>query len=145
VPTELGPEYRPEWDGQPPQMLPEDVPTWQTFRRLFGELFLRVYYNVRVGGQLIQDQGIPESVRKSWYYSTAKRVDAVAETKDEVWIIEVTANPGVRVIGQIATYRALWALDPKINKPAVAIIVADTLDQDIRFAAMVEGVRTMEV
>jgi len=145
MPTELGEAYEPSNDISPPQMLPEDVPVWQKFRRIFGELFERFYYNVKVGGQDIRDPGIPENIRKSWYYSTAKRIDAIGETKNEVWIIEVAANPGLRAVGQILTYASLWALDNKIAKPAVSVIVVDTMEQDLRFACSVQGVRVMEV
>lgn len=145
MPTDLGPEFEIWNDIAPPQMLPEDVPTWQKFRRTFGEIFLRFYYNVKLGGQLLTDPSIPDNMKKSWYYSTAKRVDAVGETRDEVWLIEVTSNPGLRALGQCATYRALWALDPKINKPAIPVLVVDMIDQDLRFSASVEGVRVMEV
>jgi len=145
MPTELGEAYEPSNDISPEQMLPEDVPTWQKFRRIFGELFLHFYYNVKLGGQLISDPAIPPNIAKSWYYSTAKRLDALGETKDEVWLIEVTANPGVRAIGQIAAYRVLWAIDPKINKLAIPVLVVDTIDLDLRFVASVQGVRVMEV
>jgi hypothetical protein len=145
MPTELGPPFE-TWNTiDPPQMMPEDIPTWQTFRKAFGEIFLHFYYNVKLGGQLLDNQTVTENIRKSWYYSTAKRVDAVGETKDEVWLIEVTENPGIRAIGQCAAYRALWAIDPKINKPAVSVLVVHRIDQDLRFAASVEGVRVMEV
>jgi len=145
MPTELGPEYRPDDPIDPPQMLPQDVPVWHNFRRKFGELFLRCFYNVKVGGQLLPGDAYPESIKKSWYYSTAKRIDALCETNDEVWIIEVAAAPGLRALGQILSYASLWALDPKINKPTVSCIVVDTMDQDLAFAAMVQAVRVMEV
>jgi len=145
MPTELGQEYKPWEIVDPPQMLPEDWIIWHKFRKIFGEIFERFYYNVRVGGQDIQDPAIPEPIRKSWYYSTAKRIDAVGETKDEVWIIEVAANPGLRAMGQIMTYQSLWALDPKINKKGVAVLVVDRIEQDLQFACSVQGVRVMEV
>ena len=145
MPTELGPRYEVFDPINPPQMLPEDHPIWHKFRQIFGEIFTGFYYSVKVGGQDIQDPGIPENIRKSWYYSTAKRIDVVGETKDEVWIIEVAANPGLRAVGQIVTYASLWALDPKINKKAVSAIVVDTMEQDLRFACMVQGVRVMEI
>lgn len=145
MPTELGPPFEIFDPIDPPQMLPQDWVIWHKFRKTFGEIFLRFFYNVRVGGQDVQDPSISEPIRKSWYYSTAKRIDAVGETKDEVWIIEVAANPGLRAMGQIMTYQSLWALDPKIQKKGVAVLVVDRIEQDLQFACSVQGVRVMEV
>ena len=145
MPTELGPRFEVSDPIDPPQMLPQDLPIWHKFRKAYGGIFLHFYYSVKLGGQLLDDPAIDETMRKSWYYATAKRVDAIGETKQEVWIIEVASNPGLRAVGQILTYASLWGLDPKINKPAVSVLVSERVDQDLRFACMVQGVRVMEI
>jgi hypothetical protein len=145
MPTELGPRFETFDPIDPPQMLPQDWPIWQKFRKAYGDLFLHFFYSVKLGGQLLTDPAIPENMKKTWYASTAKRVDAIGETKEEVWIIEVASNPGLRAIGQVLTYASLWGVDPKINKPAVSVLVSERVDQDLRFACMVQGVRVMEI
>ena len=145
MPTELGPRYETFDPIDPPQMLPQDWPIWQKFRKAYSSVFQCFYYSVKLGGQLLNDPAIDEAMRKSWYASTAKRVDVIGETPTEVWIIEVASNPGLRAIGQILTYASLWGLDPKINKPAVSVLVSERVDQDLRYGCMVQGVRVMEI
>jgi len=72
-----------------------------------------------------------EAMKKMWYASTAKRIDAIGEKKDEIWIIEVASSPYLRAVGQCLTYRFLWDLDPKINKPAKMKLLCYYLDSDL--------------
>lgn len=82
---------------------------------------------------------------KSWSYLNSKRPDAIAETKDEVWIIEVSANPGLRAMGQCLAYLSLWVEDPKIDKIERAVLVVETLDTDLGSACARMGVRIFVV
>lgn len=72
-----------------------------------------------------------EGMKKFWYQSTAKRPDVIAEKKDEVWIIEVASSPYLRAVGQCLSYKFLWDQDPKINKPAIMVLLCYSLDSDL--------------
>jgi len=69
--------------------------------------------------------------KRMWRANTSKRTDAIAETENEVWLIEVASNPGMRAVGQLHTYQALWLEDPKIMKIERMVLVCDLLDTDI--------------
>jgi hypothetical protein len=112
-------------------MLKEDYPVWESFLKQNLELFERVYYDVRVGGVVSTDPGIPEKDKQMFYDNTAKRIDVLAETKDELWIIEVAARPGLRAVGQLQTYLALWMEDPAILKTTKAVLVCQSIDADM--------------
>jgi len=112
-------------------MLQEDYPIWTRYLDKHCEEFLWFYYNVRVGGQVNTDPDMLPGVAKTWYESTAKRIDAIGEKEKEIWIIEVTTRPGFRAIGQVLTYEHLWNLDPKINKPVKNMLVGARLDDDL--------------
>lgn len=121
-------------------MLEEDRPVWERFLNQHMALFERVYYDVRVGGVYPGPEHGDEAVRKMFYNVSAKRIDALGELKDEIWIIEVALHPGLRATGQLLTYLALWLDDSKISKPAKAVLVATAVDDDLRRALEINGV-----
>ena len=90
-----------------------------------------LYYDSLLGGPYLTPEEELDPIKKSWRYVTAKRPDALAETEREVWIIEVSANPGLRAIGQLIAYQALWLEDPKIMKIERPVLVVETLDTDL--------------
>ena len=81
-----------------------------------------------------------DPLKHMWRVNLAKRADAIAELKDEVWIIEVAPDPGLRVIGQLQTYRALWLRDPKINKIEKLILLSENFNKDLLDAASMYGI-----
>ena len=81
-----------------------------------------------------------DPLKKSWRYVNSKRPDVIAETKDEVWIIEVSQNPGLRAMGQCLAYLSLWIEDPKIAKLERSVLVVETLDTDLGAACARMGV-----
>ena len=131
MPTELGEAYKITWRGDPQQMLPPDVPLWNLFLDRYASNFERFFYNVRVGGPDMTNIVADEAIKKMWYASTAKRIDAIGEKKNEVWIIEVAASPYLRAVGQCLSYKFLWNEDPKIDKPAKMILLCYFIDSDL--------------
>lgn len=128
------------WRGKYPHMLDVDRPVWDLFLDRNPELFQRLYYDVRVGGVTAAPEYGDEKMRKMFYDNTAKRIDALGELEKEIWIIEVADRPGLRAIGQLTTYMALWFEDPKIPKPAKAVLVCRSVDSDFERALNFYGV-----
>jgi len=75
-----------------------------------------------------------------WRGLLVKRADAIAELSGEVWIIEVSSDPGLRAIGQLISYRHLWERDPKIDKPIKLVLVAATIEEDLADVASAQGI-----
>jgi len=121
-------------------MLDEDVPVWWEFLETWGYLFDRIYYDCLLGGPFYSEKQLQDPMLRMWRATTSKRADAIAELKDELWIIEVAYRPGLRAIGQLQTYRALWIRDPKILKPEKTILVCRALDPDFGDAASMYGI-----
>lgn len=124
-------------------MLESDFPLWNTFLDSYAILFERFFYNVLVGEFAIEVDRpltLQETLERS---SLSKKIDALGETSDNVWIIEVASRPGLRSIGQLLTYRALWLEDPKILKPEITVLVTDILDRDLISSASVNGIETV--
>jgi len=145
MPTDLGPEFQITWRGDPQQMLPPDVPLWHLFLDKFAWMFDRFYYNVRVGGPDISNIKEEIAMAKMWYASTAKRIDAIGETKKDLWIIEVASSPYLRAVGQCLSYKLLWELDPKIKKPARMVLLCYFLDSDLKKVLKHYNVEVIEI
>ena len=131
MPTELGEPFEITWRGDPQQMLPADVPLWHRFLDRYASNFERFFYNVRVGGPDVSTIEGDEVLKRMWYLNTAKRIDAIGEKENEIWIIEVASSPYLRAVGQMLTYHFLWNLDPKINKPVKDVLLCYYLDSDL--------------
>jgi len=140
MPTELGKRFGLDWRGDPPHMLKEDVPVWYRFLEQWGDLILALYYDCLLGGPYFTPEQLKDPMTKMWRANVSKRADAIAETADRIWIIEVAKSPGLRAVGQLLVYRSLWLEDPKIAKPEEMILVCEVVDQDLIAAATQFGI-----
>lgn len=140
MPTTLGQKYNTDWKGKPPHMLKVDVPVWWRFLEKYSKGILWIYYDCLLGGPFLTPEEEKDPLKKMWRASTAKRADAIAELENEVWIIEVASDPGLRALGQLQTYRALWLRDPIIMKIEKMVLVCDRIDPDLLDAAGMQGI-----
>jgi len=135
MPTELGKTFSIDYRGRPPHMLDQDIPVWYRFLESYGDMFINLYYDVFVGGPWYSKKKLEDPLFYMWRALTAKRIDAMGETEKELFLIEVSSDPGLRAIGQIQVYAMLWAEDPKINKPIIKTLVCAVVDPDLLSAA----------
>jgi len=140
MPTDLGKPYALEWRGNPPHMLARDVPVWYRFLEKWSSGILNLYYDCLLGGPDLVAEEKKDPLKWMWRVNLAKRADAIAEFSNEVWIIEVASDPGLRFLGQIQIYRSLWLRDPPIDKIEKPVLVAERIDPDILDAAGMYGV-----
>ena len=131
MPTEIGPSYSVLWRGKPPHMLAPDIPVWYRFLDEWKDHFINLYYDSLLGGPLLSPEERKDPMKRMWRALICKRTDAIAELKNEVWLIEVADHPEMRAVGQLITYEALWIEDPKIHKPHRKVLVANSIDPDI--------------
>jgi len=130
MPTTLGKPFSLDWRGDPPHMLQPDIPVWYRWLDKYKSEILRLWYDSYLGGPILTPEDAKDPYKRMWRATVCKRTDAIAETKDEVWLIEVSAYPGMRALGQLITYQTLWLEDPKINKPERLLLVGESIDQD---------------
>jgi len=98
---------------------------------MYGGPFLKLYYDCALGGPTLTPAMISDPMQKMWRGLLVKRADAMAELDNEIWIIEVSADPGLRAIGQLLSYGHLWNRDPKIDKPLKLVLVSGTIEEDL--------------
>lgn len=140
MPTELGKPYSLMWRGDPPHMLKPDIPIWYRFLALYSGPFIKLYYDCALGGPTLTAAETLDPLKKMWRGLLVKRADAIVELESEVWIIEVSADPGLRAIGQVISYGHLWKRDPKIDKPLKLVLVSGTIEEDLADVASAQGV-----
>lgn len=122
-------------------MLDPDVPIWYRFLAIYGAPFINLYYDCALGGPHLTKDQESDHMETMWRDLLVKRADAIAELEDEVWIIEVSSDPGLRAIGQLQSYRVLWIRDPKILKPEKLILIAATIESDLLDVATTYGMQ----
>jgi len=145
MPTELGKRYELIWRGDPPHMLKQDIPIWYRFLAIYSAPFLNLYYDCALGGPTLTPEENRDPLKRMWRGLLVKRADAIVELDDEVWIIEVSADPGLRAIGQLLSYGLLWKRDPKIDKPLKLVLVSGTIEEDLLDVVSSYGVLTFVV
>ena len=131
MPTELKHKHSLSWRGKPSHMLKPDVPVWYRFLEAYGSQFTALYYDCLLGGTTLTPEQEKDPMQRMWRANTAKRPDAIAETESEIWLIEVSDYPGMRAVGQLHTYQALWLEDPQVMKIEKMVLVCSRLDTDI--------------
>ena len=141
MPTNLGRKFSIEWEGKPPHMLAPDIPVWYRFLKEYKRYFTNLYYDCLLGGPFLTPEQEKDPMQRMWRYNTSKRADVIAETKTEIWLIEVADYPGLRAVGQLMVYKTLWLEDPKIDKPITMVLVSERLDPDLAAACAVAGIQ----
>ena len=126
-------------------MLKPDVPIWYRWLEIYSGPIFNLYYDVSVGGPFLTEAEKLDKMKVMWRKLNVKRIDALIETETEVWIIEVSADPGLRSLGQLMTYQVLWIRDPVIRKPEKLILVCDTIDKDLLDAAATHSIQVYPV
>lgn len=122
-------------------MLKPDIPVWYRFLARYSMLFDRLFYDCQLGGPFLTPEEEADSMKRMWRDLLVKRADAVAELENDVWIIEVAADPGLRSLGQLFVYQSLWIRDPVINKPETLVLVCQTIEPDLLDAASMRSVQ----
>lgn len=146
----MSPVYEVAWKdaserGDYPHMAKHDAAIWERFLEAYAPHFTRFAYDVALGGFTTEGDATDEAQRKGWQYSTAKKIDVVAERPDDCWIIELRPHAGVSALGSALCYEVLAGVDKFTDKPVVAVVVTDRSDPDIRFCANELGVTLIEM
>jgi hypothetical protein len=121
-------------------MLAPDIPVWYRFLDKWGFQFTSLYYDCLLGGPELTAEEKKDPLKRMWRANLSKRADAIATTTTHVWIIEVSADPGLRAVGQLQVYQVLWLRDQKIILPEKMVLVCERIDKDILDAASTYGI-----
>ncbi len=78
-----------------PHLVGSDIPVWDTFVRKFPDLFDLVTYDLHVGVGLAPIDSVGDRLQNMWTTLTQKRIDAVATSDHQTFVIEVKERPGL--------------------------------------------------
>jgi len=73
-----------------------------------------------------------ENEKALWNRLTSKRIDAVAETPSNIYVIEIKDRLRPSAVGQALTYKTLYEEQFKPEKPVIATILTKLSDPDMK-------------
>jgi len=93
----------------------------------------------------IREMPLPENTSDAeatlWSRLTSKRVDAVAETLVEIYVIEIKDRLRPSAVGQALTYKTLYEEQFAPHKPVIAAIITEFDDYDMQHVCSVYNIK----
>ena len=114
-----------------PHMLPDERVIWHRFYTPRIKDFLSVNYDVHVGEGMIPPPGLPEWIQNVIAATSQKRIDAVAETLNNIWIVEVKSRAGMSAVGQLLAYEILYFKKFSPSKSLQKVLVCERIAADL--------------
>jgi len=130
----------PALTGNYPHMSRRDAPLWERYLRAYAHLWQGFAYDVALGGLEVADPDADDAARLGWRYSTAEKIDVVANNGAEHWLIEVKPNARLGSVGQALGYLLLAQREPWAGVPLIPCVLTNNVAPDVRWFAEQVGV-----
>lgn len=130
-PEKLGEGREPLMRPHYPHMLAEDNAVWSKFLEQNFELVTEVWYDVRVGKAVDLPADASDMEKKIAAGLTRKRIDVVAISGGNYWVIEVKPFASMLAVGQVISYARMFALQYEVTGRVIPVIVCDAIDVDL--------------
>lgn len=114
-----------------PHFLAEDNKVWSTFLEQNFELLQQVWYDIRVGKPVELPDDSSDMEKRIALGLTRKRIDVVATSGGNYWVIEVKPFAGMLALGQVISYARLFAMQYRVRGRVIPVIVCDEADDDL--------------
>lgn len=114
-----------------PHMLAEDNAVWSRFLEQNFERLTEVWYDVRVGMPVDVGPDASDMEKKIAAGLTRKRIDVVAISDGNYWVIEVKPFASMLALGQVISYARMFALEFAQTARVIPVIVCDKVDPDL--------------
>lgn len=115
-----------------PHLLQKDIELWERYLELNPDRHDYYEYDVRVGEGRDPGEKHPKAIRSMAIDLSTRRIDAVGHSSSHLEIIEITCSAGFRAIGQVLAYPLLYAETFRPNLPIKSLLVAESIQTDIR-------------
>ncbi len=128
-----------------PHLKPADEAIWERFMNEFPEAYAEVQYDLNCGEGSQQFTHEDPAMTKSWGKLKARKIDVVGFGDGYVDIIELKPHAGPSALGQVLGYVHLYKgyVDPGAD--ARAVIITDSIENDMPYLAAKMGVRVIVV
>lgn len=140
----LGPGREPLLRPHYPHMLAEDNAVWSKFLEQNFERMTEVWYDVRVGQAVALEEDASDMEKRIAAGLTRKRIDVVAISGGNYWVIEVKPYASMLALGQVISYARLFALQYEVRGRVIPVIVCDSVDQDLLDEFKEMGIMVLE-
>ncbi|MBA7560732.1 hypothetical protein ES708_02363 [subsurface metagenome] len=117
-----------------PHMLEDEARIWTRFLRSTDLVFEKITYDLHLGSGVLPVPSDPEYMKRLLSAVTKKRVDALGETGDNIWIFEVKPRISMSALGQLVTYFELYQEEHRPVKPVILASIGEREAPDIRSA-----------
>ena len=114
-----------------PHMKPADIEIWERFIALNPDFFDRVDYDFHVGEGadfLPSDENTAEGRENRLY---RKKIDVVGYKKEEVWIIEVKPEADMLALGQVLSYKKIYAKEIGEEQPLTMAVICGSITKEM--------------
>ncbi len=115
-----------------PHMMADEARIWTKFLETTELKFEQITYDLHLGAGAPDIPGEPEFMGVLKSAVTRKRVDAVGETADAIWIFEVKPRVGMSALGQLINYFELYQQEYRPVKPVKLAAIGEREAPDIR-------------
>lgn len=115
-----------------PHMLADEARIWTKFLNTTSLVFERITYDLHLGAGVLPSPGDPDYMRRLLSAVTKKRVDALGETIDNIYIFEVKPRISMSALGQLVTYFELYEQEFHPVKPVTLVAIGEREAPDIR-------------
>ncbi|MBA7607070.1 hypothetical protein ES703_14222 [subsurface metagenome] len=117
-----------------PHMKSDEARIWTKFLETTALEFENIIYDLHLGMGILPVPGEPDFMKVLKLAVTRKRVDAIGETSDDIWIFEVKPRVGMSALGQLVTYFELYQEEYRPVKPVMLAAIGEREAPDIRSA-----------
>jgi len=83
---------------------------------------------------------LTEIERRRWKELIAKRIDAVCEQPDRIWILEVTPRESTRALGALLVYGTLYQRQFAPGKPVLLGLVVEMADPALTLTRLAQDI-----
>lgn len=133
MPLQLPQPYPLDWQGQPAHMSPWDFQLWRHYRKRLNDDITAVFYDVGLGGQIINDPYLSDEMKRDWMRLTQKRLDVLLQTPDQWIIIELRRNATSSALGRLLQYKTLWIQESTGHTVPLLRLVTNQPDRDLEY------------
>ena len=115
-----------------PHMLEDEARIWTRFLETTDLVFEKITYDVHLGLGVLPLPSDPAWMGNLLSAVTKKRVDAVGETRNDIWIFEVKPRISMSALGQLVTYFELYQAEYRPTKAVMLAAIGEREAPDIR-------------
>ena len=123
-----------------PHMGPKDADIWNKFVIANPGKFTRVIYDMRCGEVEDVHPEMAKNVQDAWYDLCRGRIDVVALTDKEIFVIEVKPRARGEALGQAINNAFLYTRENNPQLPVIPAVITDVIIPGTRIVAEAKGV-----